>query len=97
MNKMVKILRNIHGWLGFIFSGFLIVMGVTGIILVFRKEIPRDLKNFVFKLHTYEFDGLIFLKYWTIVIGLVLLVLSISGIVLFINIWGKIFLKKRSK
>lgn len=81
---MIKIIRNIHGWFGFLFSLFFIITSVTGITLVFRKEIPKDFKDFMFSLHTYDFGVL---KYWAIVVGLVLFGLSISGIILFFSVW----------
>ena len=80
--KFIKLLRKIHSWVGFIFSIFFVITSITGIILVFRKEIPKSLKDFVFTLHTYEFG---ILKYWAIVIGISLLILSISGTIIFID------------
>ncbi|MFN3995724.1 MAG: hypothetical protein ACK4GR_04245 [bacterium] len=91
---MIKIIRIVHGWLGFIFSIFFIITSLTGIVLVFRKEIPKSFKDFVFSLHTYEFGVL---KYWAVAVGLALFGLSISGIILFISIYGSKLWKNKKK
>lgn len=82
MNRaiIIKVLRNIHAWFGFLFSIFFISSSITGIILVFRKEIPTNIKEFVFRIHTLDWG---ILKYWLILVGLVLFGLSSSGIILF--------------
>ncbi len=80
---MLKIIRKLHRWLGFLFSIFFISTAITGIILVFRKEIPKSLKDFVFALHTYDWG---IFKYWAIVVGIILFGLSISGIIMFFEV-----------
>ncbi len=81
---MIKIIRVIHRWVGFLFSIFFMITAITGFILVFRKNIPSDFEDFIFNVHTYEILG--FLKYFALVISLALFGLSISGIIMFIDL-----------
>ncbi|MCS7165476.1 MAG: hypothetical protein RMJ51_04295 [Candidatus Calescibacterium sp.] len=89
---MMKVIRTLHAWLGFIFSVFFITTAISGIVLVFREEIPKDVKDLFFTIHTYEWGVL---KYWAIIVGIILIGLSISGIILFIELQYKKVNKKR--
>ncbi len=84
---MIKLIRVIHRWVGFIFSIFFMITAITGFILVFRKNIPNDFEDFIFNIHTYEILGV--LKYFALVVALALFGLSISGIIMFIDLQFK--------
>ncbi|MCX7758590.1 MAG: hypothetical protein N2169_03125 [bacterium] len=83
MSGFIRLVRTLHSWFGFIFSVFFIATSITGIILVFRKDIPKGIKDLAFTIHTYEWGVL---KYWAIIVGLVLIGLSVTGIILFFDI-----------
>jgi len=63
------------------------ITAITGFILVFRKNIPSDFEDFVYNIHTYEILGV--LKYFALVVALALFGLSISGIIMFIDLQFK--------
>jgi hypothetical protein len=90
---MINLIRTIHRWVGFTFAIFFIITAITGFILVFRKNIPDDIERIIFNIHTFEIFGVF--KYFALVVALALLGLSISGIILFINIyWKKLKVEK---
>ncbi|MGC8734697.1 MAG: hypothetical protein ACP5RD_06640 [bacterium] len=90
---MIKIIRTIHRWVGFIFAMFFIISAITGFILVFRKNIPENIEDFIFNIHTYEILGIF--KYFALIVALALFGLSISGIILFIDVQLKKFKKDK--
>jgi uncharacterized iron-regulated membrane protein len=84
---MINLIRTIHKWVGFTFAIFFIITAITGLILVFRKNIPENIEDTIYNIHTYEVLGVF--KYFALFVALALLGLSISGIILFINIYWK--------
>jgi uncharacterized iron-regulated membrane protein len=84
---MINLIRTIHKWVGFTFAIFFIITAITGLILVFRKNIPENVEYTIYNIHTYEVLGVF--KYFALFVALALLGLSISGIILFINIYWK--------
>lgn len=91
--NMINLIRTIHRWVGFTFTIFFIITAITGFILVFRKNIPDDIERIIFNIHTFEVLGVF--KYFALFVALALLGLSISGIILFINIyWKKLKVEK---
>jgi len=84
---MINLIRTIHKWVGFTFAIFFIITAITGLILVFRKNIPENVEDTIYNIHTYEVLGVF--KYFALFVALALLGLSISGIILFINIYWK--------
>jgi len=90
---MINLIRTIHRWVGFTFAIFFIITAITGFILVFRKDIPENIEDTIYNIHTYEVLGVF--KYFALFVALALLGLSISGIILFINIyWKKLKMEK---
>jgi uncharacterized iron-regulated membrane protein len=90
---MINLIRTIHRWVGFTFAIFFIITAITGFILVFRKNIPENIEDTIYNIHTYEVLGVF--KYFALFVALALLGLSISGIILFINIyWKKLKVEK---
>ncbi|MEN3015274.1 MAG: hypothetical protein ABDH21_04360 [bacterium] len=89
--KLLSWIRKIHAYTGITFAIFFITSAISGIILVFRNQIPKDIKEFFFTLHTWEWG---ILKYWVIVVGIALIGLSISGTILF---FSKHFIKPTKK
>jgi uncharacterized iron-regulated membrane protein len=92
---MINLIRTIHRWVGFIFAIFFIITAITGFILVFRKNIPENIEDTIYNIHTYEVLGVF--KYLALFVALALLGLSISGIILFINIYWKKLKVRRDK
>jgi uncharacterized iron-regulated membrane protein len=92
---MINLIRVIHRWVGFTFAIFFIITAITGFILVFRKNIPENIEDIIFNIHTYEVLGVF--KYFALFVALALLGLSISGIILFINIYWKKLKVRRDK
>jgi uncharacterized iron-regulated membrane protein len=92
---MINLIRAIHRWVGFTFAIFFIITAITGFILVFRKDIPENIEDIIFNIHTYEVLGVF--KYFALFVALALLGLSISGIILFINIYWKKLKVRRDK
>ena len=92
---MINLIRTIHRWVGFTFAIFFIITAITGFILVFRKNIPENIEDIIFNIHTYEVLGVF--KYFALFVALALLGLSISGIILFINIYWKKLKIRRDK
>jgi uncharacterized iron-regulated membrane protein len=84
---MINLIRTIHKWVGFTFAIFFIITAITGLILVFKKNIPENVEDTIYNIHTYEVLGVF--KYFALFVALALLGLSISGIILFINIYWK--------
>lgn len=64
---MLKIIRLIHRWIGFVFAIFFIISAITGFILVFRKNLPENIKDFLYNIHTFEFLGV--LKYFALIVA----------------------------
>jgi uncharacterized membrane protein len=90
---MINLIRTIHRWVGFTFAIFFIITAITGLILVFRKNIPENIEDTIYNIHTYEVLGVF--KYFALFVALALLGLSISWIILFINIyWKKLKMEK---
>lgn len=92
---MINLIRTIHKWVGFTFAIFFIITAITGFILVFRKNIPENIEDTIYNIHTYEVLGVF--KYFVLFVALALLGLSISGIILFINIYWKKLKVRRDK
>jgi len=92
---MINLIRTIHRWVGFTFAIFFIITAITGFILVFRKNIPENIEDTIYNIHTYEVLGVF--KYFALFVALALLGLSISGIILFINIYWKKLKVRRDK
>lgn len=76
-------LRKLHRHVAIIMAPFMLLLGLTGVLLLFRKTqwYEKDVKHLLVDVHTWEwlapFIGSIF--------GLGLIFLSISGIILFFN------------
>jgi len=76
-------IRKIHRTLAIVYSPLFVILAISGSILLFRKtEIyGKDTKSFLVSLHTWE----LLASYIGLVVGLGLLVISITGIILYFN------------
>jgi uncharacterized iron-regulated membrane protein len=76
-------IRKIHRSLAIVYSPLFIILAISGCMLLFRKTgiYGEDTKSFLVSLHTWE----IIASYIGLVIGLGLLVISITGIILYFN------------
>ena len=74
------VLRKIHKFLALLFSPFLIIAALTGILLLFRKDglYGEAVKDFLLGIHNWE--GFTLVKYAGIVLGAGLLLIAATGI-----------------
>lgn len=76
-------LRKLHRYVAIIMAPFMLLLGATGCLLLFRKTTwyDKEIKDLLVGIHTWEWLA----PYIGIVFGLGLIFLSISGIILFFN------------
>lgn len=76
-------LRVFHRRVAIIFSPFLLITSLTGIVLLFRKDdiYSKEVKSLLIGLHNWEFGA----KYIGIVLALGLIIICISGLMLFMR------------
>jgi uncharacterized iron-regulated membrane protein len=74
-------LRTFHRRIAIIFSPFLLLTSITGIILLFRKDdfFGKEAKSLLIGLHNWELGA----KYIGLILGLGLISICISGLLLF--------------
>jgi uncharacterized iron-regulated membrane protein len=74
-------LRVFHRRIALIFSPFLLLTSLTGILLLFRKDelYSKEVKNLLIGLHNWELAG----KYIGIILSLGLISICVSGLLLF--------------
>lgn len=74
-------IRVVHRRLAIIFSPFLLLTSVTGILLLFRKDglYSKEVKSLLLGLHNWE----IATKYVGAILGLALIIICIAGLMLF--------------
>jgi hypothetical protein len=73
-------LRKFHKTVALIFSPFLLLTSITGIILLWRKDdvYSKETKNFLIGLHNWEYGA----KYIGSALGLALILIVITGIMI---------------
>ena len=74
-------IRKIHRTCAIIFAPLFLILSISGCILLFRKTelYSKDTKSFLVSLHTWE----IMAPYVGMILGLGLMVITITGIIIF--------------